>query len=451
MAKRNDSSTSSTQTPQRQTRKEYLLTRKQQEQYRQIRLIALGVFGLILAILAFGAIMEFVVKPGRPVARIGETEISLREWQDRVRFEREQSLSTVEEVYEEFGPQRVQQLPQTQGLFSPADLGNQVLFQMINEEIIRQEADKQGIPISDAEIDTAIGEQFGYYGGGLPTPLPEPTNTVMPTPSITPILADDATAEPEPEPAEELPTAEPLPTNTPVSEDSFNEQLAERVTELEGFGGSEADIRRVVRNGLLSDKIVESLSADPGSINTEEENYTLFYIEYDTQDEADSALQAIQDGDTDYITTWNTIRSAEFVTNTQAFAGEVPWTTLSVITNGLGTVAGDVVQTIDLGENSNVIAADSGFYLLQVNGREMRPVPDFNIQSQENQLLQDWLQEKQEDVFIPEIRADVPFWLDNVPTRPILPPEYYTVPEIPQVDAPPIEIQEPLPEPVDEP
>lgn len=58
---------------------------------------------------------------------------------------------------------------------------------MIDELLIRQEAQSRGIEVTEEEVNAAIGERYSYYDGGLPTPVPTGTNTPVPTPSLTPI------------------------------------------------------------------------------------------------------------------------------------------------------------------------------------------------------------------------------------------------------------------------
>ena len=59
----------------------------------------------------------------------------------------------------------------------PDTMGQTVLDQMIDEELIRQEAAKRGIAASTKEVDEAIQASFQYYPNGTPTP------SVTPTPS----------------------------------------------------------------------------------------------------------------------------------------------------------------------------------------------------------------------------------------------------------------------------
>ena len=425
------------QEPRRRTRKEALLTRKQQQQFRQIRLLLMGLIGFIVLVLAAGAIFEFVVKPSQPVANVNDTAISLRSFQERVRIERAQTIETVDSLYEAVGGD-VNQLTQFAGqqlnsLIQPAALGNQVLFQMIDEELIRQEAAARGITVSESEVQASLEERFNFYGGELPPATEEPDEP-EPTPTITPIAQETDEEAVEPEPTEEIP---PAPTATAVSQEAFDEQYQEQIDNFVAAGGDEAGFRERVELDLLATKLQDALAEEQG-IDTEELQFSLFYIAFSDEAEANASLAEIQGGK-DYLTAWNEIRSSERVSATQPFASELDWTAPTTVSSSLGTAAAEVVETIDVGAVSDVVAGNNDrFYIIQLRGREERELSEARIEAQKGQLLREWLEEKQLDVVVFTER-----WSSNVPDRPVLDPKYYTpseqpaVPEVPDIQVEP--------------
>jgi len=222
----------STEEAQRQSRKDVLLARRQAEQSRQAKIIVGVVVGIIALVLVVALVNEFIISPQQAVASVRDEEINLQNWQDRVRYQRAQFITTIEDQLEAFGDlATVQQFNQQQInlLLNGEELGRLVLEQMVDEEVIAQEAAARGITVTDEEVDERIGEQFNYFGGGLPTPFPTPTETIMPTPSITPIPTAVITEvlptnTPFPTPTTG-PTATPPPTATPVSQESFETDL----------------------------------------------------------------------------------------------------------------------------------------------------------------------------------------------------------------------------------
>lgn len=409
--------------PRRTTRKEYLLTRKQQEQYRQIRLAALGLGGLLLLILGIGLLFEYVIQPGQPVAEVENTEIALNEWQDRVVLERQQTIDTIDQLYEAVGGD-VNQLFQFAGqqlnsVASPAVLGQQVLLQMIDEVLIRAEAERRGITVTEAEIQQEIEEQFNFYGGELP-PEPNEDPTPVPTPSVTPILSADA--EPTEEPVDVEPTVEPtpLPTSTPVSQEGFEELYQERLAEFTTLGGTEEEFRNRIELQLLTSKLQDSF-AEEQSLTTDEEQVSILYISFQDEGEAQAVVDEVAGGKP-FLTAWNEIRSAERVTNTQPFASEFQFTAVDSISGSLGASVGDVLKTLEVGATSDVIGNDTGrFIVVNLRGREDRPLSEARIDQQKREMLQEWLIEAEKDAIIYETR-----WEGNVPEKPILDPKYFT-------------------------
>ena len=237
----------------RRSRKEVLIAKKEAEQTRGIR-IAIGIVaGLILLIILIGLINELIISPNREVASVAGEKITLNEFKDRVGYERTQRIIFLESQLEAFGNDVgiVQQyasqwiidlLPQ-----SSDEFGESVLDQMVAETLIEQAAVEFGVDVSDTDVEEAIGAEFGYYGGGLPTPAPKATETVVPTPSLTPIptaviteVLPTATALPD---STDGPEPTPFPTATPVSEEAFQAEFAEFFQDYKDFGVSEERYR----------------------------------------------------------------------------------------------------------------------------------------------------------------------------------------------------------------
>jgi parvulin-like peptidyl-prolyl isomerase len=300
---------------------------------------------------------------------------------------------------------------------------------MIDEALIRNEAARRGISVSEAEIQTEIEQQFDFYGGDLP-PASDADPTPVPTPSVTPIVSADAepTATVEAEPTVE-PT--PQPTNTPVSQAGFDELFNERLTEFSDLGGTEADFRRLIELQLLSAKLQDVFAEEQG-LTTEEEQVSILYISFQNEAEAQTVVADVAGGKP-FLTAWNEIRSADRVTNTQPFASEFQFAAVESISGSLGAEVGDVLQTLEVGTTSDVIANDTGrFVVVYLRGREDRPLTEARIDQQKREMLQEWLVDAEKDAIIYESR-----WESNVPDRPILDPKYFTPveqePVIPEV------------------
>ncbi|UCG23981.1 MAG: hypothetical protein JSW55_17920, partial [Chloroflexota bacterium] len=88
---------------QRQSRKEILQARKQQQQTRQVRLAVIGIAAMLGVVLLIGIVNELVLKPGSPVADVNGEEIVMQNWQERVRFQRAQLIVGIEDLAEALG------------------------------------------------------------------------------------------------------------------------------------------------------------------------------------------------------------------------------------------------------------------------------------------------------------------------------------------------------------
>ena len=447
---------------ERLSRKEYLRQRRQAEKTRQIRLAVISVGALLGLILLTAIIVEFVVRPRQAIARVGEEEITLTEWQDRVKFERAQILIGVENAVDTFfngdigQAQAVfgQQLSQQLSILQDTELfGEQVLNQMIDEMLVRQEAQSRGIEVTEEDVDKAIGERYSFYDGGLPTPLPTSTETPIPTPSLTPIptavitstagVTTVATLEPTLEPTVG-PTSTPLPTATPVSQEAFDEAFGEELAAYEDKGVDNGLFRQVVEQLLYQERLIEALAEEKADeINEEELQVSLFVLSFDT--EAEAADYQTRLATADFLTVWNSVRSEDLAapvatpvpaegtgetetpaepTNT-ATALEILWRNQANLELTLGITATDTILN-DLAPDtvSDVLvnnAADGSvrYYLVQISGREMRPVTESDLNQQKSDIFSAWLQETRIDGF-----EDLGGWRNRAPRQPAIDPRY---------------------------
>ena len=442
---------------ERLSRKEYLRQRKQDEQTRQIRLAIIGVGALLVLILLTAVVVEYVVRPRQAIARVGEDTISLGDWQERVRFERAQILIGVENAVDTFfngdiGQAQLvfgQQLGQQLTVLQDAEtFGEQVLNQMIDELLVRQEAQSRGIEVTEEEVNQAIGERYSYYDGGLPTPAPTGTNTPVPTPSVTPIPTEVltttagitivATLEPTPT-ATVGPTSTPLPTSTPVSLEAFEEAYGEELAAYKDKGVNDEMFFAVVEQRLYEERLAEALAAEKeDEIIREELQMSLYVMSFGTALEAVQYQQQMESSD--FLTVWNTVRSdqlaaasapvaTETITTTEtastATATEYLWRNKESLELTVGvTMTAQIMDDLEVGQTSEILfnkGADGvvTYYLVQVSGRELRPVTDDTIEQQKATFFQNWLQEARVDGFV-----DLGGWRNRAPRQPAIDPAY---------------------------
>jgi len=420
---------------ERQSRKEVLMARKHAQQTRQIRIGVAVVGGLLLLVFLAAAINELIIAPNRPVAIVNEEEISLKEWQDRVRFERAQRIILLENqleafqgnvgVVQQFAGQAINDLLQTE------TLGQNTLNQMIDEVVIRQAAEARGITVTDAEVEAEIGSTFNFFDGGLPTPIPTATATVEPTPSVTPIptaVITDIVPTNTPFPTATLgPTGTPAPTATPVSAEAFQEEFGGLVAQFEDLGVSEDQYREIVRNQLYRERLIEALAVED-ELSEEAVQASFFVLQFETEEEANESAAVIDSSD--YLSVWNGIRSqpADPESGSTAQASEVLWRTADAVATSLGDEVTEAAFALPIGEPSSVIsrtvdAETTRYYLIQVTGREERPLSASELQTRQLENLATFI-----DAQLTGNLTLTEYDRGRTPTTPVLDPIFTTAP-----------------------
>ena len=235
------------------TKKHLARLEKERRQTQYIMIGAAIVVVSVLALIIFGILNQTVLADRRPVALVNGQPIRSSQFVEQARYVRYLMVRNAENTYQMaqyFGQDPsmaqnfVQQLQQVQAQLNPSIMGNQVMDTTVDDILIRQEAEKLGITVTDAEVEQAFQAAFGYYPNGTPTPSatieiiptstlsafqltmipPTPTETVTPTvtstATLTPTLtlAPGVTASPTAElpPATETPAPSSTSSPTPV-------------------------------------------------------------------------------------------------------------------------------------------------------------------------------------------------------------------------------------------
>jgi parvulin-like peptidyl-prolyl isomerase len=203
------------------TRKETTLKRRDAAANRRVMIGLLAVGAVMVLLIGAGIIQELVIKPSQPVATVDNAKIGLRDYQKRVKFDWLQSGQVTD----------------------PQGTSLKTLDQMVDEQLLREQARQRGITVTDDEIDQAIEKSFGYQRVP-PTPVPTPT----PDPKATP---------------SNEPTATPAPTPTPVTLDAYQSALKNYMGRLDVAAGmSQADFRKLVELDLIRQKLYDAVAAD---------------------------------------------------------------------------------------------------------------------------------------------------------------------------------------------
>lgn len=354
------------------TKKQIARSRRIQRQERWVRFGLAAVAVLVLIVLAVGLYQEYIAKPAAPVAIVNGVTIRTDEYQKRVRYERfrldsyeaqiQQQLSQLDpnDASSEWLSQYLQQsLEQVQS--QRVSLPQDVVQQMIDEELIRQEAARRGITVSASEVQQAIEEWFGFQRN-------------PPTPTPTPITATETI------------TVTPTPTTPPMTEAQFREEYARYLRILaERVGFSEQDLRRLFENRLLEQKLREAMAQEVESVV---EQVHARHILVETREEAEEVRQRLLNGE-DFATLAQELSQDP---GSKDEGGDLGWFPRGVMVAEFEEAA----FSLPVGQISDVVETDYGYHIIEVLEREMRELDPSILQRRQEARFEEWLEEQRE-------------------------------------------------------
>jgi parvulin-like peptidyl-prolyl isomerase len=417
--------------------------RVQQEQQKRKKLIiaAAIIFGLILVVLIYGILDQTVFKSQKPVAKVGDVTIKSDEFIKMVKFERQQmnaqafqyqtykQFFSFDEQNAAYFDNLIQQI-QSQMLI-PESVGATVLDKLIDQRVIGFYAEENGIEATDQEIQEALQRDFAYFPNGTPTPgvtaSPFATSTLNPTqyalvtatPTLEPTeevpvseeepVATEAVVEEEPVATdavvEELTTtATPIPSPTEYTESLYQQNYQDFVKNFSNIGLTESDIHELYRVQIVSQKVYEKIIAD---VPTEEEQLWARHILVATVEEAQIVLQRLKDGED-----WTDL-AAELSTDTsnKDLGGDLNWFGRNRMVSEFETAA----FALSVGEISEPVETQFGFHIIQLLGREVRPIETSLLDQNRQTVFTEWLTAEKTKYTI-EKYEDV--WTSIVPNSP---------------------------------
>jgi len=358
-------------TLKRLTRKQLSRKAKEERQQRFLYFGAALLAVLVLGVLGIGLYQEYVAKPAQPVARVAGVPIRDDRYRKMVAYRELNLQNTLTQLQtqlqranpddknQEFIIQYYQQqIESTQKQLEQAP--ELVLNEMIDDELIRQEAERLGISVSDEEVQSEIEKQFGY-------------DRNPPTPTPTPITATASI------------TLTPTPTTAPMTEEDFQESYANVVAQLEEkVKFSEQDIRDLFRAGLLRDKLEQHLA---DQVPTSGPQVHARHILLETEEDAKKALARLKAGE-DFATV-----AAEMTTDegTRESGGDLGWFPQGRMVPEFEKAAFNT----PVGKISDIVQTNFGFHIIKVEERDENREFDPDILAEKRRgVLDKWLEEK---------------------------------------------------------
>ena len=404
---------------------------------------------IVVGLVGYAFLYEMVLKYNKPVAVVGENKIDGADFNQRVRLERNSYILQYNQIAvqmvlmadsEDYVTYYKEQLVQLLSILDDYEyLGEYVLDTMIDEEVVKIEAEKLGITVSDAEVDALMQELFSYYPNGTATPTVnswvfEPTSTLSSVQKTlvavsavtqTPTTAAEATEEEavvvEPTATQEVVptsveatlsptatqvsgTATPYPTATVYTEELYQQNYQEYITSLEGIEVDESVLREYITNYLLKQKLYTAITAD---VSRMQDQVWARHILVETQDEAIVVMNRLAGGED-----WNTVCNE--VTLDQSGlenCGDLGWFAKGQMVE----VFENESFSLDIGEVGNPVESSYGWHIIQVLGHEERSVEtDYDYSRLQSNYYDLWFQEATANLTI--VKNDN--WVDHVPSEP---------------------------------
>ncbi len=420
--------------PTLHTRKHLARLERERRQTRLILFSFIGIMVAVFGLLVYGYVDVKYLQARRPVARVGEANISVGEWQARVRLQRSSLINQMlqyQQISQSWGIDLSAQIQQFSfQLNSPTTLGQSVLDQMINEELIRQEAARRHITASREEVDQAIQASYGYFPNGTPTPTMTPTEippltlspqtlalvtltptptqaateTPLPTPSLeVPASTASATAGPTPS---LTPTSTPSPTATPYTLQAFEENYKLSLDSLAALGLSEAQVRALYEVRVLEEKLFAVLTADVPHV---QEQVWARHILVADEATAAAVRQRLLGGEDFAVVA----REVSIDPSTKEAGGDLGWFSRGRMVPEFEQAA----FSLKIGEISQPVKSQYGYHILQVLGHQENPLDASAYEQARQKAFQDWLAQARQEYKV--VTYDI--WQGIVPTEPAVP------------------------------
>lgn len=438
-----------TESPKLVTRKHIARKEREEKQIKSALIVTGIVIGLALLLLVYVLVDNFIVQPNKVVAHVGDAEIKAGDFKSNVSYSRLNMLSTINNYayyaqilgesgsqFKSAGVELIAELNDTELI------GENVLNQMIDDQLIREEAAKRGLTVSDEEVQESMQSSFGFYPMGTKTPtitptmvntptwsseqfnLINPTETATPEPTSTatpegwePTQAATAASETEAVPEETTPTAEPtateIPTVTPTptvyTTKLYRKELGNYLDNVKNYGISQQQIEEIFRANLFRTKLMEDVTKD---MLPQEEQVWVRHILVDSEDKADELIDNLKNGgDWTALAAENSIDEAN-----KDNGGDLGW--IGINDNFVQEFKDAAFALNDPGQISDPVQTTYGWHIIQLVTKATNNINATKFQQNKQVFFDNWLIELRKsrtDIQIEE------YWKTITPSKPAVP------------------------------
>ena len=402
---------------------------RERRQTRLITSIAIGIVVVIVGLIGYGILNETFLKARQPVVKVNGDSVTMREFQVRVRLARQQYVDQYMQYYQfaqmlGIDPSTDSSMSQTLNqiqtqLATPSLIGQQVLEDITNDLLIRQYAKANGIVVTEADVEKAIRDAYGYFPDGTPTPTPTSTPLTYPTwsatlyalmtPTIAATLAPSETPAPTQTPdltatATAIPSL--TPTATPYTLDGFQSRYKEGLSFYAKLGMTETYFRKI----SFESRIYRQRVSDIVTANVTHEQEQVWARHTLVADEA--TAQSVRE---------QLLAGADFATLAAQYSldtgskdtgGDLGWFGKGKMLAEFETAA----FALQVGEISQPVQTTAGWHIIQVLGHEIRPLTDTEYTDAVSAAFNQWLMDQRTGANIVISGT----WTANIPDQPSL-------------------------------
>ena len=360
--------------PETLTKRQVARSQKVRRRERNTLIGIASIAALVVGVLIYGAVNEYLIKPNAPIATVDGVQISTKLYKKHWQYIQANTLASYEQyqselarlnalaeptdmdgIYIQYYQQMVQQLQN-----QLTNLNLSVLDNLIDDELVRQEAKKEGIAVSPEEVQAEIEITFGFERN---PPTPTPTEVITDTDAVTE-------------------TATPVPTATRMSEEQFQTTYTTQKDYFQKqFGFSEQEFRALFEIQLLRQKLQAVLGE---RVPTTEEQVHVRHILVATEEEAQEVVKRLQAGE-DFAAL--ALELSTDTTNKET-GGDLDWF-------GRGAMVAEfeaAAFSLEPGKVSDPVKTDFGYHIIEVLEKDPnREMDEYTLNQVKAAALDDWL------------------------------------------------------------
>jgi peptidyl-prolyl cis-trans isomerase D len=181
----------------------------------------------------------------------------------------------------------------------------------------------------------------------------------------------------------ETPTTIPSPTetSTPYTLQGYRNLVNTQVASLKPINVSEADLRKIVENGLYRQKVEDKVLA---GLKPEEDEVWARHILVSDEQTAKDIVQRLKNGESFSFLA----EKYSIDTGSKSQGGDLGWF-------GKGKMVAEFETAVfaikNVGDISDPVKSQFGYHIIQLLGHENRPLTDTDFATYRNTKFQDWV------------------------------------------------------------